>query len=735
MYSPVPIGNSTAALEFTQQHYCAPDWADGAITRKDAAFLFDLIALERPQRVVEIGVASGVSTAYLSRVLAHLCPSATLQAFDIAENFYADRTKRVGQFLWDCFGGLPANVRLTTGVSSLEAIARVEADQDIDLLFIDGNHHAPWATLDVLSLIPILSKSAWISLHDIDLPNLMEAHQEFGPKKLFDSWPGLRRISSDERPNIGAVKLSNSTTRNLDDLLATIEEQDWRRHVPAEAKRQFRIRLETLVPENDPCLLSFTLDPELSEHSKQLPSTAPRSDEQGTEGILASLQKEIADLLQLYLEQKAVSQSSVAGNTVTGNAYQTVMLGDVVINGFRETRSELLAGLDIRGKAVADLGSNLGEVSRDLSRGGAILVDAYEYDAFFTQLARYITAYNCLYNVQHIQADISKEGFIHQKYDISLSLSTFAYVSPNIDYILSNTNEAFILETHEIQSNWVEYYVSRTIRYFPHWCCFGIVAHGNAAFSKGKRRLWLHFSKQDQMAFYRNRAFSLQDNSNSVMKINLEDSSFPFLRVISNSLAAHGLSWKADVNMRMLEVRLGELENLYQGGTCDVSMSGEAYWLSFLISILGYVDGLKTNIDCVYGKWLKRKLHTLKDDPWLMPILEDDKLFAEFAYNRIGYFASMFRGNSQGCQPLLIAFNPTRYDGTLGENVTLLCTEAGDKLYVPTIDGHHRVFVSKIRGDLFGSFMPIWDFSYLRFTPDLIESGYEKRIIDHLTEA
>src|SRR5215207_9174094 len=107
-----------------------------------------------------------------------------------------------------------------------------------------------------------------------------------------------------------------------------------------------------------------------------------------TEDLLLGLQNDVAGILESVLSEPVISESP---HQVTGGGYQTVRLGERERGGFRMTRPNLLPGFELEGRAVCDLGANLGEISRDLRRAGAGLVDAYEYDPLFTQLARYIT--------------------------------------------------------------------------------------------------------------------------------------------------------------------------------------------------------------------------------------------------------------------------------------------------------------------------------------------------------
>jgi hypothetical protein len=157
----------------------------------------------------------------------------------------------------------------------------------------------------------------------------------------------------------------------------------------------------------------------------------PRS-EATTEDLLRRLQDKLAEILEAALSEQVMSESP---HQLTGGGYQAIRLGERLRSGFRLARTNLLPGFELEGQTVCDLGANLGEISRDMRRAGARHVDAYEYDPFFTQLARYITAYNGISDINHFEADVSSNGFLRQSYDICVGLSAYSFMQHNIDYI------------------------------------------------------------------------------------------------------------------------------------------------------------------------------------------------------------------------------------------------------------------------------------------------------------
>jgi len=104
-----------------------------------------------------------------------------------------------------------------------------------------------------------------------------------------------------------------------------------------------------------------------------------------------TIRDDVAALLRQGLGKQYISESCQDA-IETGNHYQSVELGGTVSEGFRSSRSDLLDRIEFGGKKVLDLGSNLGEMSRGARERGATLVDGFEYDPFFVEMANLLNA-------------------------------------------------------------------------------------------------------------------------------------------------------------------------------------------------------------------------------------------------------------------------------------------------------------------------------------------------------
>jgi SAM-dependent methyltransferase len=179
--------------------------------------------------------------------------------------------------------------------------------------------------------------------------------------------------------------------------------------------------------------------------------------------IEGSLRELVVDALALPYISKS-SKDEIA----TGNHYQSVALGEARTEGFRSSRHEYLDLVDFRGKRVLDLGSNLGDLSRAARDRGAILVDGYEYDPFFVEVACAINAVNRTTRVSFFERDITEAASYTDVYDVVLSFSVSHYVNPVIDVVASVTSELLIVETHRLEGDNLEsHYIDPVSRYLP----------------------------------------------------------------------------------------------------------------------------------------------------------------------------------------------------------------------------------------------------------------------------
>jgi SAM-dependent methyltransferase len=207
---------------------------------------------------------------------------------------------------------------------------------------------------------------------------------------------------------------------------------------------------------------------------------------------------ELRELILRALETPYVSESC-CDSVQTGNHYQSVSLGGEIAAGFRSQRTEILDEIVFQGKDVLDLGSNLGEVSRAARLRGARLVDGYEFDPFFVDVANAINAYNRTSRVSFYVRDVTDPASYTGEYDIVLAFSVAHYVYSVLEVLARITRELLVVETHRLEDNLESQYIAPLRPHFPihevlgssEWSLFGEESErrGVIAFAKDERAL------------------------------------------------------------------------------------------------------------------------------------------------------------------------------------------------------------------------------------------------------
>jgi SAM-dependent methyltransferase len=211
------------------------------------------------------------------------------------------------------------------------------------------------------------------------------------------------------------------------------------------------------------------------------------------EKSLLRTKDELKDLILRSLDVNYISESC-KDSIQTGNHYQSVTLGDIQTTGFRTDRKAFLDQIDFQGRKVLDLGSNLGEISRAARTRGAHLVDGFEYDKYFLEIANLVNAYNGVTRVSFYQCDITDPSVYGERYDIVLAFSVFTYVHPVLEQIAAITNQLFVVETHKLEGNLDSDYLRPVLQYFPYCKILGESEWG-AQYNANERRAVVAFAK------------------------------------------------------------------------------------------------------------------------------------------------------------------------------------------------------------------------------------------------
>lgn len=207
-------GDEAIGADFGKQR---PAWAQGTISDYDSRFLAGLANFANARNVVEIGVASGWSSAVLLKALNTLGAEHRVTGIDLSPTYYLDASIPTGHAVQETVPQLAGNYRLLTGKLAFDAMSEVGK---VDFAFIDGHHMHPWATLDMLSVLPFIDRGRWVAMHDLNLCTFeRHRHTNRAPFYLFYMWPDQKLHSTQQPTMIGAVLVERSPADYLPTLL------------------------------------------------------------------------------------------------------------------------------------------------------------------------------------------------------------------------------------------------------------------------------------------------------------------------------------------------------------------------------------------------------------------------------------------------------------------------------------------------------------------------------------
>jgi predicted O-methyltransferase YrrM len=239
-----------------------PRWVSGEISWDDAMFLYSIVratgARDGVRRVVEIGVASGVSSAIILAALRDAGATlfdeppegfgAVLRSYDIGDRCYFDHERAVGEAALEMTPDLLEGWALRTGCDSIDASEELDLGT-ADVAFIDADHRHPWPAIDALALLGVMRPGSWIVLHDVRLEALAARHEartgervdwkHKGARVVFEAWPLEKVVAGSELGNIGAVRVgrdreeTDAVRRSLVELIGA---EVWERGVMTSAR-------------------------------------------------------------------------------------------------------------------------------------------------------------------------------------------------------------------------------------------------------------------------------------------------------------------------------------------------------------------------------------------------------------------------------------------------------------------------------------------------------------------
>jgi predicted O-methyltransferase YrrM len=216
-----------------------PDWIQGtSISHFDARFLFKSALTAGTSLAVEIGTASGFSTALLCHALNFASLSGIIDSdfqvvsYDIDPNFFADHSRQTGDAAREQLPSeLMEHITFHTPAFASD-LGHHYGNDEISLMFIDADHKHPWPTLDLLAALDSLRLGAEVVLHDINLPIRNPEFPVWGAKYLFDGLDLEKHVpQDDEVPNIGGIRIPEDKEQLRGQLLKILFTHEWQTDV------------------------------------------------------------------------------------------------------------------------------------------------------------------------------------------------------------------------------------------------------------------------------------------------------------------------------------------------------------------------------------------------------------------------------------------------------------------------------------------------------------------------
>lgn len=201
-------------------------WYDGVfggqITAGDALFVAAMMERVRPNRMIEIGVASGYSSAFIifyAERIGLLGSGIFLYSYDLFRQ--TPDGHETGSFFQKHYSQYLQSWSLSCEVTAADLLAGRALAPDISdgavLAFIDGGHNHPWPTVDVYWLSKICKPGTWVVMQDIQMMerwiadcirfNVISPRPIRGVNLAFALWPGAKIVGHDLCYNCGAIQL------------------------------------------------------------------------------------------------------------------------------------------------------------------------------------------------------------------------------------------------------------------------------------------------------------------------------------------------------------------------------------------------------------------------------------------------------------------------------------------------------------------------------------------------
>ncbi|MBQ6296454.1 MAG: class I SAM-dependent methyltransferase [Selenomonadaceae bacterium] len=206
-----------------------------AMAPSESSFISSLLQVYRPQKILEVGIDAGGTTAIVLQVLEDMNMPYEMHSVDLAQKM--TNGKDIG-YLPKCVK--ENNLLITPSRSTLcgthefhlgkylpQVIDKIGGD--INFVILDTVHYTPGELLDFLVMLPYLKDSAIVVLHDVALNQLNNKYHKpdaHATGLLFSAVVAEEKFLNYEPtgkyPNIGAFRISKQTYDNIENVFLAL---------------------------------------------------------------------------------------------------------------------------------------------------------------------------------------------------------------------------------------------------------------------------------------------------------------------------------------------------------------------------------------------------------------------------------------------------------------------------------------------------------------------------------
>lgn len=224
---------------------------DAEMSASEHGFLCGLIERFSPQKLVEVGVAAGGTSAVILQCIQRLDLDTEMYSVDLSERFYRVPEKVCG-YLIHAAGECGISLSHHTLMLGKVVAARLEEiGRDIDFLILDTTHSMPGENLDFLACFPYLKNDAVVVLHDtaLHLRGLKKSFS-YATSILFQTVVANKFLNNTvAHPNIVAFQITEDTSKYIADVFAALM-IPWKYIPEAEQLHEYEAVLTRHYPED-----------------------------------------------------------------------------------------------------------------------------------------------------------------------------------------------------------------------------------------------------------------------------------------------------------------------------------------------------------------------------------------------------------------------------------------------------------------------------------------------------